>query len=130
MTWHTMDTAPKDGTPIELHFKGGWSNIRSGQEPRRLIMDGRIRVGKWWTAADALKAVGKKKSTTGSRGALIAKAGGYWGSAGKHSKPMSGIPTHWRPLLEVVPSVVYEGVRPITGETLARLRTNYKRTHR
>lgn len=98
MDWQPIETAPKDGTPIELRFKGGFSNIRSGHVRRRVVMDERVHVGKWWSAADCLRAVGKKKSAIGARGALLAKNGGYWGSAGKHSKPMSGNPTHWRHL--------------------------------
>jgi hypothetical protein len=93
--WHDIATAPKDGTVIELYFPAGKSYVRNG-ERHSVDLDARVVRGRWWTAEYARERVGKKKSATGARGALIAANGGYWGSAGLHSKPMSGHPTHWR----------------------------------
>lgn len=97
MDWQPIATAPKDGTIILLMFPAGKHVQTRGGSGRRVEMEERILAGKWWTRDDAFQHVGKVKSETGARGALLAKYGGYWGGAGRRSKPMAGQPTHWQP---------------------------------
>jgi hypothetical protein len=105
--WQPIDTAPKDGSVIYLAFAEGRANVRGARARRRIWLPDRVVTGRWWTADDAFRRVGKR-CFDGMRGARLARDGGYWGAA-KKSKPLAGVPTHWMPY---APAGVTEGGDP------------------
>lgn len=93
--WLSIESAPRDGTPVWLFFREGHGNIR-GNQPIRMKLPERETVATWWSAERVFQRIGKR-SRDGMRGARIARDGGFWGLV-KKSVPLSGMPIAWRPL--------------------------------
>jgi hypothetical protein len=100
MDWKPMSTAPKDGSPVRLLFDEGKALVASGTGSRSVCLPQREVEGRWWSAEDVYRKVGKR-SREGLRGSRIEQDGGYWGGVNK-SKPMAGTPQGWKPIARLL----------------------------
>lgn len=100
MDWQPIETVPKDAPKLMLKFpaQNAYARAALSEAPtKRRFHPAYETVGRWWTLAQVIAKVGKRKAATGSRGALIERDGGYWGGV-KKSLPLEGFPSHWRRL--------------------------------